>query len=85
MWLSQAESDGVTPPPTATNVKVVNNLITDDAVTNGYGYQAGISDQGNNDKMINNTISGVGYTSPGTYTVDASSPYAARPKVHANK
>ncbi|MEY2527967.1 MAG: hypothetical protein QOJ05_57, partial [Verrucomicrobiota bacterium] len=60
-------------------------LITNDAVTNGYGYQAGISDQGNNDKLINNTISGTGYTSPGMYTIDASSPYAARPKVHANK
>ena len=85
VWLSQAESDGVTPPPTATNVKVVSNLITNNAVTNGYGYQAGISDQGNNDKLINNTISGAGYTSAGMYTIDASSPYAARPKVHANK
>jgi hypothetical protein len=84
VWLSQAEADGVTPPPTATNVKVVNNTITNNAVTN-LNYQAGVSDQGNNDKIISNTISGIGYTSPNTYTVDASAPYAARPKVHANK
>lgn len=85
VWLSQSEADGVTPPPTATNVKVISNTITNGAVTNGYGYQAGISDQGNNDKLIGNTISGAGYTSPGMFTIDASAPYAARPKVHANK
>lgn len=84
VWLSQAEAD-FTAPLTATNAKVVSNIITNNAITNP-SYQAGISDQGNNDKLINNTISGIGYTTPpNTYTIDASAPYAARPKVHANK
>jgi hypothetical protein len=82
VWLSQIDASG-NPPATATNVKVVSNLITNDAVTNT--YQAGVADQGNNDKIISNTISGVGYTSPGTYTVDADSSFTNRPKVHANK
>jgi parallel beta-helix repeat protein len=82
-------------PTTATNVKAINNTITNDALTNlgsghGDGYQAGVSDVGNNDKIITNTISGAGYTAPGnaaTYAipVDASTTFTNRPKVHANK
>jgi Right handed beta helix region len=82
VWLSQIDAGGNS-PATATNVKVVNNTITNNAITNPF-YQAGISDQGNNDKLINNTISGIGYTTPpNTFTIDASG--ANRPKVHANK
>ena len=83
------------PPVVATNVKVVNNTITNDALTNlsgngNIGYQAGVSDVGNNDKIINNTISGVGYTAPGngvTFAtpIDADTSFTNRPKVHANK
>jgi hypothetical protein len=53
-------------PTTATNNKVINNTITNTETTNNSGngatgYQAGIYDSGNNDKLINNDISGVGY------------------------
>jgi len=53
-------------PTTATNNKVINNTITNTELTNNSGngatgYQAGIYDSGNNDKLINNDISGVGY------------------------
>jgi parallel beta-helix repeat protein len=55
-------------PSTATNNSVKLNTISNSAVTNttGYnatcGYQAGISDNGKKDLIVNNTISGVGYT-----------------------
>jgi hypothetical protein len=53
-------------PTTATNNKVINNTITNTELTNNSGngatgYQAGVYDSGNNDKVINNDISGVGY------------------------
>jgi hypothetical protein len=53
-------------PTTATNNKVINNTITNTELTNNSGnlatgYQAGIYDSGDNDKLINNDISGVGY------------------------
>ncbi len=87
-----------TAPSTPTNNKVINNAITNDEVTNvsgngsSNGYQAGVLDSGANDKIINNDISGAGYTtSPtcqlvagGTETcpIDTGSSTAA--KVHAN-
>jgi hypothetical protein len=81
------------PPSSATNVKAVNNTISSSALQNnygGFGYQAGVSDVGNNDKIINNKISGNGYNpaaNPGAYTVeiDADVSFTNRPKVHANK
>ncbi|HLJ50488.1 MAG TPA: right-handed parallel beta-helix repeat-containing protein [Bryobacteraceae bacterium] len=83
-------------PLTATNIKVVNNTITNDALSNisgdggTQGYQAGVSDVGNNDKIINNNISGLGYSTVNTPTmyaidIDASTTFTNRPKVHANK
>ncbi len=80
-------------PAAATDIKVVNNTISDSAVTNtsgngATGYQAGISDQGNGDKLINNTISGVGYQScqPNTcLAIDSQAPYSANAKIHATK
>jgi hypothetical protein len=54
--------------PTATNNAVKLNTVSNDAVTNttGYsatcGYQAGISDNGKKDLIVNNKVSGVGYT-----------------------
>lgn len=88
VFLSQLNAD-LSAPATATNVKVVNNTISNNAVTNGFIYQAGVSDVGNNDKIIDNTISGVGYdptTIPGsTFAVDADVSFTNRPKVHANK
>jgi hypothetical protein len=92
VWLSNAQLD-FSPPTSATNIKVVNNTVSKDLVTNvsgcGYptAYQAGVSDEGNNDKIITNSISGSGYANNsslgcGTFSIDAS--FAARAKVHAN-
>ena len=80
-------------PTTATNIKVVNNVISNAMLTNnygGFGYQAGVSDVGNNDKIITNKNSGAGYdpaANPSAYTVaiDADVTFTNRPKVHANK
>lgn len=80
-------------PGSATNIKVVNNTISNAGLTNnygGFGYQAGIADVGNNDKLIANTISGTGYdaaANPGAYVVkiDADPSFTNKPKVHANK
>jgi len=57
-------------PTTATNNKVINNTITNTELTNNSGngatgYQAGVYDSGNNDKVINNDISGKGYDPSG--------------------
>ncbi len=92
IFLTNIAADGGA-PATATNVKATNNIVSSDGLHNnygGFGYQAGISDVGNNDKMIANTISGPGYdpaANPGAYTVaiDADVSFTNRPKVHANK
>ena len=91
VYFSNGQADAFfSPPPTATNNKAVGNNISDDQCFNT-SYQAGISDVGNNDKMINNTISGIGYvgcftvSNPSGAAVDASPSFTNRPKVHANK
>src|SRR6185437_1249955 len=68
IWLSNLDvSPTFNAPASATNIKVVNNTISNGAVTNVSGcgssgkYQAGVSDVGNNDKIISNSISGSGY------------------------
>ncbi len=72
------DASGTTPPSSMTNVKIVNNLIDKGNAANAF-YTAGVSDEGNNDKIINNTITG--YAVP----VDADTSFTVRPKVHANK
>jgi hypothetical protein len=92
IWLSNLEAD-FSAPAQQTNIKVVNNQISNAGLTNnygGFGYQAGIADQGNNDKLINNRISGPGYdaaANPSAYVVeiDADASFTNRPKVHANR
>ncbi len=92
IWLTNIIDAAGDPPTSATNVKAVNNVISSDGLHNdygGFGYQAGVADQGNNDKIINNSISGAGYNSatyPSAYVVpiDADSSFTNRPKVHAN-
>ena len=82
-----SNDDNGVPPSVATNNKVVNNDISKSSVTNGYIYQAGVADEGNNDKIIANTISGAGYD-PGTIsgsTFDVDISLANRVKSHANK
>ena len=81
--------DGFSAPATATNIKIVNNTISKAGITNGFVYQAGVADQGNNDKIISNTISGARYDPSNpcgcTFAVDADSSFTNRAKVHANK
>ena len=88
-YLSNLRAD-FSAPTTATNVKVVNNAITSDACFN-VSYQAGVSDQGNSDKMINDRISGPGYVgcvtvyNPTGAAVDADPSFTNNAKVHAIK
>jgi hypothetical protein len=91
IWLSNADAS-FAPPSSATNIKAVNNVLSNTAVTNvsgcvTQGYQAGVSDEGNNDKIVTNTISGLGYANNnsagcGTFSIDTT--VTARAKVHAN-
>ncbi|MDQ2907431.1 MAG: right-handed parallel beta-helix repeat-containing protein [Chloroflexota bacterium] len=73
IWLSNIDIDRNNPNncvPTAvvTKVLVNKNIASNDYVNNvsgngsGAGYQAGISDQGNYDKLTSNSICGTGYT-----------------------
>ncbi|MGB8345537.1 MAG: right-handed parallel beta-helix repeat-containing protein [Ktedonobacteraceae bacterium] len=70
IWLSNIDGTYPNCPPTLTptNVVVKNNISTDDGVNNtsGYGpnagYQAGVSDQGDGDQIVSNSICGLGYT-----------------------
>lgn len=84
VWVAELDALG-NPPATMTNVKVVNNAISKAGFTNP--YQAGVSDSGNNDKIIANRISGAGYdpSFAGRFSVDADPSFTNRAKVHANK
>ena len=55
------------PPPTPTNILVRDNLIDGDICYNQV-YQAGVSDIGNGDRIINNSINGAGYIACATGT-----------------
>jgi hypothetical protein len=69
VWIVNADASN-NPPSTATNNTVKLNTISNGAVNNtsGYtfapacGYQAGIADNGKKDLIVNNKISGFGYT-----------------------
>jgi parallel beta-helix repeat protein len=67
VFIYNADENGIAPAG-RTNNSVKVNVISSDAVTNTSGqnatcgYQAGISDFGNRDLIVNNSISGVGYT-----------------------
>jgi len=67
VWLSNLDGSTCIPTDTPTNINANKNIVTNDAVNNTTGagtggYQAGISDQGDFDKMNNNSICGLGYT-----------------------
>jgi hypothetical protein len=70
IWLFNANATCDGPVTTKTNNTVKFNTISDAAVTNttghttspACGYQAGIADVGHKDLIVNNTISGPGYT-----------------------
>jgi hypothetical protein len=60
IWLMQT-TEGGDAPVLPTQIKVIGNFITNDALTNGAKYQAGITAHGNNDTIAGNQISGAGY------------------------
>jgi hypothetical protein len=74
VWLMQMNERRES-PVVPTRVSVTNNVITNDAVTNGRTYQAAITAHGNGDLIKGNRISGAGYdpaTLPGsTLAIDA--------------
>ena len=67
VWLFNADASG-NAPTTKTDNSAKLNTISNGAVTNttgqnvSCGYQAGISDLGHRDLLVNNKISGLGYT-----------------------
>jgi hypothetical protein len=67
VWLYNADASG-NAPTAKTNNSVKFNTISNNAVTNttGYdatcGYQVGVADVGHKDQIVNNSISGFGYT-----------------------
>lgn len=67
VWLYNADAAG-NAPAIKTNNSVKLNTISNGAVTNttgwdaSCGYQVGVSDLGHKDQIVNNSISGFGYT-----------------------
>lgn len=67
IYLSNLDAN-CSPTLTPTNIVVKHNISTNDGVNNtsgdgpNAGYQAGVSDQGDNDTIENNGICGLGYT-----------------------
>jgi hypothetical protein len=73
LYLDQAEANGGIPLE-PTRLQVLGNVLSSGAVTNGYPYQAAISDLGGGNIIHSNSIAGAGYdpaTQPGaTFDVD---------------
>ena len=89
IWFSNLDASGnsVTTP---TRDSAVNNTLANNAVTNPV-YQAGISDQGDGDSFVNNTICGSGYAANPIDTAGSNNPSVknnntacAGPGGHAN-
>ncbi len=83
-------ADCTSGPATPTDINIDHNIISNDAVTNvsgngsPQGYQAGVTDAGNGDKITFNLISGTGYAPQNTASVfvtpiDVSAPYSVNP------
>lgn len=83
--LSNYNNDGSGSPSTPTRNQVMGNMISNSAISNGI-YQAGITDLGNQDTIMLNVISGVGYTGSANgvdiETIDTSE--AISPRVFMN-
>jgi hypothetical protein len=73
VWLMQETEQGDA-PALPTQIKVTDNVIANEALTNGAQYQAAITAHGNGDTITGNRISGAGYdpvTLPGsTFGID---------------
>ncbi|RKG92682.1 right-handed parallel beta-helix repeat-containing protein [Corallococcus terminator] len=59
--LAQAEGAEFSAPSEPTRIQVLENVLSNDALTNGYVYQAAISDSGTGNLISLNRISGDGY------------------------
>jgi hypothetical protein len=86
---NRATAEGL-PPDFPTRNLVLDNFIFKAAVTNGNRVQVGISDVGNRDRIIGNTIRGDGYdpaANSGAFTVPifAEPPTAVDPLVRRNR
>jgi hypothetical protein len=89
VFIYQADSN-YNVPSTPTNIKVVNNTISSSWTINannqtgngGTPYMAGVSDYGNADKIINNSISGYPACSGLCSPIDTTG--SAKIKAHAN-
>jgi len=73
VWFSNLDAN-CNPVSTPTRDVALKNTIRDNAVSNTtgdgatQGYQAGVSDQGDQDEILSNSICGIGYTSASTPT-----------------
>jgi len=80
IYVSQSAAGGG-PLPESTGIQVVENMLSNGALTNGYPYQAGIADSGGGNLISRNRISGAGYdpaTSPDVFDVDVVAGAASR-------
>jgi hypothetical protein len=83
VWLFNAVATSCVATTTKTNNSVKFNTISNGAVTNTTGqdatcgYQAGVADVGHRDLIVNNSISGLGYT-PVTGDCDGTPPAVVR-------
>ena len=94
VFLSNVDAGCTAPTTTPTRILTEDNFIRNDAVNNtsgfgkaGSGYQAGVSDTGDFDKIIDNNICGIGYTPvttppPYLYMIDVT--FTKHPIVHGN-
>jgi hypothetical protein len=70
VFVSNVDTNGVSPPPTPTTVLIIGNVAGDDQRYNA-AYQAGISEFGNTDYILaNNILQGGGYGSPCSTNID---------------
>ena len=82
VWLANIAADCASSQSTPTRNMVLSNMISDNGVFNATGgvtgaYQAGVAVLGDKDKVVGNSICGVGYTPqtstpPYLFTVDSS-------------
>jgi len=67
-YLYNPLDNNFTPPPSMTNNKVTNNTMSITTCSNA--YMTGATDIGNNDKVINNVMTGYNTSNPNCFPVD---------------
>lgn len=92
VWLANLDSDCTTPVGDQTRNTVMSNTIRNNGIFNTTGggdgaYQAGVAILGTKDKVVNNSICGIGYTPTDInppYIYDVDTDYANSPIVANN-